>query len=48
MNAEVFVKSLEKFKLVSRLLGQNEEKLEVDGGPTIQDLIVAEVGRNVP
>ena len=40
MNAEVFVKSLEKCKLVSRLLGENVENLDDYGCPKIQDLTV--------
>ena len=47
MNREVFVKGLEKFKIVSRLLGQNLENLDGYGCPSIQDLLVAEDGKNV-
>ena len=47
MNAEVFVKSLEKCKLVSRLLGQSVENLDDSDCPKIQDLICAQEGRNV-
>ena len=45
--AEVFLKGLEKCKLVSCLLGQNVENLDDYGCPKIQDVIVAEEGRNV-
>ena len=47
MNAEVLLKGLEKWKLVSRVLGQNVENLNDKGCPKIQDLIVAVEGRNV-
>ena len=46
-NAEVFVKGLEKCEHASRLLGQNVENLDDSGSPTVQDLIVADEGRNV-
>ena len=39
MNAEVFAKGLEKCRLLTRLLGQNAEKLEDYGCPKIQDLV---------
>ena len=38
MNAEVFAKGLEKYGLLTRLLGQNVENLDNDGCPKIQDL----------
>ena len=38
MNAEVFAKGFEKCRLLSRLLGQNVEKLDDYGCPKIQDL----------
>ena len=47
MDAEVLVKGLKKFKLVSRLLGQNVENVDDYDCPKIQDLIVAEEGRIV-
>ena len=39
MNAEVFVKGLEKCRLLGTLLGQNAENLEDYDGPKIQDLV---------
>ena len=39
MNAEVFAKGFEKFRLFTRLLGQNVENLADYGCPKIQDLI---------
>ena len=47
MNAEVFVESLEKWKLVSRLFCQKVENLDDYGCPKTQDLIAAVEGRNV-
>ena len=47
LNAEVFVKGLEKCKLASRPFGQTVENLFDYGFPKIQDLIVAEEKRNV-
>ena len=38
MNAEVFAKGFEKCRLLTRLLGQNVENLDVYGCPKIQDL----------
>ena len=38
MNAEVDAKGLEKFRLVTTLLGQNVENLDDFGCPKIQDL----------
>ena len=38
MNAEVFAKGLEECRLLTRLLGQNVEKLDDYGSPKIQDL----------
>ena len=38
MNAEVFAKGLEKFRLLTNLLGQNVEILDDYGCPKIQDL----------
>ena len=38
MNAEVFAKGFEKCRLLTRLLGQNVEKLDYYGCPKIQDL----------
>ena len=37
MNAEVFVKGLEKCRLLTNLLGQNVENLDDYGCPKIQD-----------
>ena len=39
MNAEVFAKELEKCRLLTRLLGQNEENLDDYGCAKIQDLV---------
>ena len=39
MNAEVFAKGLEKCRLLTRLLGQNIEKLDDYGCPKVQDLV---------
>ena len=39
MNAEVFAKELEKCRLLTRLIGQNAEKLDYYGRPKIQDLV---------
>ena len=39
MNAEVFAKGLEKCRLLTRLLGQNVEKLVDYGCPKIQNLV---------
>ena len=39
MNAEVFAKGLEKFRLLTRLLGQNVENLDDYGCPKNQDLV---------
>ena len=39
MNAEVYGKGLEKFRLLTRLLGQNVEKLDDYRCPKIQDLV---------
>ena len=39
MNAEVFAKRLEKCRLLTRLLGQNVEKLDEYGCPKIQELV---------
>ena len=39
MNAEVFAEGLENCRLLSRLLGQNVEKLDDYGCPKIQDLV---------
>ena len=38
MNAEVFAKGFEKFRLLTRLLGQNVENLDDYGCPKSQDL----------
>ena len=38
-NAEVFAKGFEKCSLLTRLLGQNVEKLDDYGCPKIQDLV---------
>ena len=39
MNAEVFAEGFEKCRLLSRLLGQNEENLGDYGCAKIQDLV---------
>ena len=39
MNAEVFAKGLQKFRLLTRLIGQNKENLDDSGCPKIQDLV---------
>ena len=39
MNAEVFAKGFEKYRLLTRLLGQNVENLDDYGCPKIQDLV---------
>ena len=39
MIAEVFAKGLEKFRLLTRLLGQNVENLDDYACPKIQDLV---------
>ena len=39
MNAEVFAKGLEKRRLLTRLIGQNVEKLDAYGCPKIQDVV---------
>ena len=39
MNAEVFVKRLEKWRLLTRLLGQKVENLDDYGCPKVQDLV---------
>ena len=39
MNAEVFAKGFEKFRLLTSLLGQNVENLDDYGCPKIQDLV---------
>ena len=39
MNEEVFAKGFEKCRLLTRLLGQNVEKLDDYGCPKIQDLL---------
>ena len=39
MNAEVFAKGLKKFRLLTRLIGQNVENLEDYGCPKNQDLV---------
>ena len=39
MNAEVFAKGFEKYRLLSNLLGQNVESLDDYGCPKIQDLV---------
>ena len=39
MNAEVFAEGLDKCRLLTRLLGQNVEKLDDYGCPKIQDLV---------
>ena len=42
MNAEVFAKVLEKCRLLTRVLGQNVEKLDDYGCPKIQNLVKKE------
>ena len=42
MNAEVFAKGLEKFRLSTSLLGQNVESLDDYGCPKVQDLVKTE------
>ena len=42
MNAEVFAKGLEKFRLLTTLLGQNIENLDDYGCPKIQYLVKTE------
>ena len=39
MNAEVFAQGLEKYRLLTRLLGQNIEKLDDSGCPKNQNLV---------
>ena len=39
MNAEVFAKGFEKFRLVTNLLGRNVENLDDYGCPKTQDLV---------
>ena len=39
MNAEVFAEGLEKCRLLTALLGQNEENLDNYGCPKFQDLV---------
>ena len=39
MNAEVFAKRLEKYRLLTRLLGQNVENLNDYSCPKVQDLV---------
>ena len=39
LNAEVFAKGLEKCRLLTKLLGQNVEKLDDYGCAKIQDLV---------
>ena len=39
MNAEVFAEVLEKFRLFTRLIGQNVENMDDYGCPKIQDLV---------
>ena len=39
MNAEVFARGFEKCRLLTRLLGQNVEKLGHYGRPKTQDLV---------
>ena len=43
MNAEVFIKGLEKCRLLTRLLGQNVKKLDDYGCPKNQDLVKTNV-----
>ena len=42
MNAEVFAKGLEKRRLLTRLLGQNVEKMDDYGCPKIKILLERE------
>ena len=42
MNAEVFVKGLEKCRLLTNTLGQSVESLDDNGCPKIQDLVKTE------
>ena len=46
INAEVFVKGVEKCKIDSRLLGQNIQNVDDYAHPNIEDLSVAEEGKN--
>ena len=39
MNAEVFAKGVEKFRLLARLLGQNVEGLDDYGCPKVQNIV---------
>ena len=39
MNAEVFAKGLKKCRLLTTLLGQNEENLDDYGCPKIEDFV---------
>ena len=39
MNAEVFAKELEKYRLLTNLLGRNVENLDDYGCPKIKDLV---------
>ena len=39
MKTEVFVQGLEKYRLLTQLLGQNVENLDDYGCPKIQDLV---------
>ena len=39
MNEEVFVKGLEKCRLLTRLIGQNVENLDDSGCPKVEDLV---------
>ena len=39
MNADVFAKGLQKCRLLTNLLGQNEENLDDSGCPKVQDLV---------
>ena len=43
MNAEVLAKGLEKYRLLTRLLGQNVEKLDDKGWPEFQDLVKTDI-----
>ena len=43
LNAEVFAKALEKCRLLTRLLGQNVEKLDDYGCPKIQNLVKRDI-----
>ena len=47
INAKVFVKGVEKCKIDSRLLGQNVQNLDDYAHPNIEDLSVAEEGKNL-